>query len=155
LCITQAYGNIEQSLENPICQSVEGELVRPFDLEKALAGEPVVTRSGKKVTQLTHFKYRDLSQAPYPLYGVIESLTLNYWTFEGKAAYRSCESNDDLFMASTKQTAVVEVWRYKNGEIAVIIKRSDKDFRAGDSVENTGSIWGRTLVHIQQIEWEE
>lgn len=30
--------------------------LKPFDLEKALAGEPVVTRQGEEVTQLTLFK---------------------------------------------------------------------------------------------------
>lgn len=30
--------------------------MKPFDLEKALAGDPVVTRDGKKVTEIIHLK---------------------------------------------------------------------------------------------------
>lgn len=45
--------------------------MKPFDLEKALSGAPVVTWEGKEVTQLTLFDI-DESLSSYPLVGVIE-----------------------------------------------------------------------------------
>jgi hypothetical protein len=43
-----------------------------FDLERALAGEPVITRLGKEVTQLVKF---EADRQVYPLMG--DQLTLN------------------------------------------------------------------------------
>lgn len=43
--------------------------MKPFDLEKALAGERVVTRDGDEVTQITKF---DLIRSEYFIRGVVE-----------------------------------------------------------------------------------
>lgn len=43
--------------------------MKPFDIEKALDGEPVVTRSGQPVTELTLFY---ATKEEYCLRGVLE-----------------------------------------------------------------------------------
>ena len=48
--------------------------LKPFDLEKALAGEPVVTRQGEEVTQLTLFKTNSI----YTLAGVVDGELLRF-----------------------------------------------------------------------------
>ena len=65
-----------------------------FDLERALAGEPVITRDGREVTQLTLF---NVENNIYPLYGVVNN-TIVRWTSEG-IYYKFSEKDDgDLFM---------------------------------------------------------
>jgi len=69
-----------------------------FDLERALAGDPVVTRDGREVTQLTLFK---ANRAIYPLVGVVNG-QLESFRENGK----SWSESPDLFM----KPKVVENW---------------------------------------------
>lgn len=71
---------------------------KPFNLEAALAGAPVVTRCGEKVTQLTRFI---AAAERYNLVGVVDQLMIR-WDRFGVAA----NSNESLglFMALTKKT---------------------------------------------------
>jgi len=56
--------------------------MKPFNLERALAGDKVITRDGREVTQLVHFKNVETSN---DLFGVLEHCILswkengNYW----------------------------------------------------------------------------
>lgn len=72
--------------------------MKPFNLEKALAGAPVVTRDGRKVKQLMLFKTLDI----FCLGGVMDG-KLHYWTRRGKWTWvdYSVDAND-LFMAEPK-----------------------------------------------------
>jgi hypothetical protein len=89
--------------------------MKKFNLERALAGEPVVTRNGKKVTELHLFKNEILIQ---PLYGTIEGVNdVLYWTTKG--IYNPTkESSWDLFMAGEKKSRWVNVYDY--GDTLVI-----------------------------------
>jgi len=81
--------------------------MKQFNLEKALAGEPVVTRNGKKVTQLTLFEVDD----KYPLSGVVDRSVICF-TIEGEIAI---EENDfDLFMATEKKSRWINVYEYED-----------------------------------------
>ena len=73
--------------------------MKPFSKMEAIGnGKPVVTRDGKKVTQLKEFEIVD----PYHIAGVMEgSKCITTWTDDGKYNM-SAESEMDLFMASTK-----------------------------------------------------
>jgi hypothetical protein len=76
---------------------------KPFDLEKALAGEPVVTGDGRKVLELKLFK----SQIDNPLVCLIEGR-------EGLVSVRSnglamCDHDYDLFMAPKKKKLWIAV----------------------------------------------
>lgn len=64
----------------------------PFNLEKALTGEPVMTRDGKEVTQLTLFTVDSV----YNLAGVVDGVLLRY-TSEGEYL-RNEPHYLDLFM---------------------------------------------------------
>jgi hypothetical protein len=70
-----------------------------FNLEKALAGEPVVTRDGKPVTQLTKFDTTD----KHCLVCVVDGdLKIN--TIEGRSFHSGFSDEFDLFMAEP------EIW---------------------------------------------
>lgn len=71
--------------------------MKPFDLEKALAGEPVVTRDGNPVTQVTKF---DCDSA-YPLRAVIDGKIISFTT-NGNTNV-SIEHEHDLFMAEPER----------------------------------------------------
>lgn len=75
--------------------------LKPFDLEKALAGEPVVTRQGEEVIQLTLFKTNDI----YNLAGVVDGELLR---FTPTGEYLRNESHElDLFMKVEVKTHTV------------------------------------------------
>jgi hypothetical protein len=71
--------------------------MKKFDLEKALAGEAVVTRDGRDVTQLTKF---DCSANHDPIWGVIEGELMSF-SIEGN--YLRYPSSYDLFMAESER----------------------------------------------------
>lgn len=68
--------------------------MKPFNLERAVAGEKVVTRDGREVTQLTKFDAKDTT---YALIGVVDA-SLQSWTLEG-VFEKGETSNADLFIA--------------------------------------------------------
>ena len=70
--------------------------MKPFSKFEALSGKPVVTRDGKKVTQLKEFEV----SGPFQIVGVIEGNTgVNEWTDDGNYYSNHGESHLDLFMA--------------------------------------------------------
>jgi hypothetical protein len=81
---------------------------KPFDLERALAGDPVVTRYGKPVTQLTKFDI----YGTHVLRGVLDGQLVGW--LENGCYYASGEWPCDLFMAPKKRTVWVNL--YGNGQ---------------------------------------
>jgi len=82
--------------------------MKPFDLEKALNGAPVVTRDGREVTHLYLFPVEGLK---YPLYGVIWNergeKSIESFTRNG-LEYAEYEQNDaDLFMKTEKKIGYI------------------------------------------------
>jgi hypothetical protein len=79
-------------------------MMKPFSKFEAIGeGKPVVTRDGRKVTQLKEFEVI----GPYQLVGVVEGKnSTTAWTDDGKYYAIHEEHALDLFMAS----AVKEGW---------------------------------------------
>ena len=74
--------------------------MKPFDLEKALAGEPVVTRDGRPVTQL--IKFEAIVEDGYVIYGVVNNKIFNF--LDSGKYDRTFESHCfDLFMAEPER----------------------------------------------------
>ena len=92
-----------------------------FNLEEALAGNPVVTRDGKRVTELHFFKSNVLK----PLIAVIDNIMVGY-SAQGKYSPGNDkklleeESPYDLFMAPTKKSIWVNV--YDDGDSLYLSK---------------------------------
>lgn len=95
--------------------------MKPFDLERALAGDPVVTRGGKKVLELHYFKNIKLN---YPLVAVVEEQEL-LMAYTEKGIYvgykDNIESENDLFMAPKTKKLWIAVCKTK-------INSSNEDF---------------------------
>jgi len=73
--------------------------VKAFDLQKALEGEAVTTRSGNKVTQVHLFNLPTPHNKEQCLYAVIDGVSVsNFYT---NGVYLPCkkDSDYDLFMS--------------------------------------------------------
>ena len=68
--------------------------MKPFNLEDALAGKPVVTRSGVPLTEIHKFNSSNDSQT---LFAVVDGFVFRYYD-NGKYNLIDGESNLDLFM---------------------------------------------------------
>jgi hypothetical protein len=88
--------------------------MKEFNLERALAGEPVITRDGRKVTQLTLLQVNNR----YSLIGVVDGL-LETFTDEGVYDYERDFTDTDLFMVEQKKSVWVNVYEYENGQLWV------------------------------------
>lgn len=73
--------------------------MKPFDLEKALAGEPVVTIDGKKIMQLHYFP--NIKSIFKVMAHIENGFGVDTFTIDGK--YSDDESIMDLFMAEPER----------------------------------------------------
>ena len=86
--------------------------MEPFNLEKALKGEKVVTKDGREVTQLHLF---DAQKSTFPLRGVLDGQILA-WKSNGIYKWNGNTEND-LFMAPKKRKYWVNIYRSETGLI--------------------------------------
>lgn len=100
-------------------QKQEKQNLKPFNLERALAGDPVITRGGKKVLELHFFSTPNTC----PIAGFIDgSITLQRWTIDGyeyedATGILANESIFDLFMAPIEKSGFIKIFSTKNNEI--------------------------------------
>lgn len=81
------------------------ENLKPFDLEKALAGDPVVTRRGKKVVRLVHMP--EMLRKENIIYVTEEGLC--WIVYPNGKIYEHGTSDHDLLMAPVKKTLWVAI----------------------------------------------
>jgi hypothetical protein len=116
--------------------------MKPFDLEEALAGKPVVTRVGSTVNQIVKF---DVIENPYCIAGVVHG-NIETWFINGKYSPNKHESNFDLFMATESKFIWINLWQqlHENGNyVTTVHTREDL---ADLEIENNV-----TLKHIQKL----
>jgi len=81
--------------------------MKPFNLQEALAGKPVVTRHGIIVTKIYHIKEKDVNE-----YTVLAVINSNSFWFNKNGIYNPrFETGLDLFMATEKKTVWVNVYK--------------------------------------------
>jgi hypothetical protein len=85
--------------------------MKPFDLEAAKRGKPVVTRDGRKVIDLHHFEH-DKSELCLCVH--IEGEGSPDWFHANGRDNLSDEDPSDLFMESKKRTVYINIWRDSN-----------------------------------------
>lgn len=89
-------------MNNNYITLINGQSAKPFNLEKALAGEQVVTREGKIVHDVFLYKYL-VGKNDLCLTGCIEGEDdAREWMQDGIWNPYGTESIHDLFMASVK-----------------------------------------------------
>jgi hypothetical protein len=85
-----------------------------FNLERALAGEPVITRDGREVTRLTYFKE---ARNQYNLVGLLDGVVWG-WDENGTSIV-GYETISDLFMKPKENAIWVNVYKRKDGALDV------------------------------------
>jgi hypothetical protein len=85
--------------------------MKQFNLESALAGKPVITGNGRKVTQLHLFN----TNTEQPLLGIVEGdEDIFSWGTNGKYNANK-DTSFDLFMATEKKSVWVNVYESEEG----------------------------------------
>ena len=144
------HGLKETTIECNSCEEENKSMkLIPFDLEKALVGEKVITREGIEVKNLTLFEGCGI----YSLAGILEESLIS-WTSEGIYSKGDINEND-LFMAP-KEPVKKEGWKAiineKNGlvyENSIIFESKQEALDFFSNREN------QKLIGLKKIEWEE
>ena len=85
--------------------------MKPFNLEKALAAEPVVCRNGWEVTEIV---YMPTVIGQRKLFAVSHG-TLKEYDRDGKHTSLTDDHELDLFMAEVEKAQWINIWETKNG----------------------------------------
>jgi len=80
----------------------------PFDLECAIAGDPLITRDGRKVIKFHYFSGDDLQ---YPIVAHIDGEDRLYEYVKDGEYYPNIPTECDLFMAPKKKNYQVNIYR--------------------------------------------
>lgn len=79
--------------------------MKPFNLERALAGDPVITRDGKKVVEV--HRWKTLEDNGFALIALFEGDRFPTRYYLSGKNYRDINSNMDLFMAPRRTTKYI------------------------------------------------
>lgn len=88
------------------------ENLKPFDLEKALAGAKVVTRDGREVSEIVLLK--TLRSGRFPVITVVNGMREEY-AMDGTYNEEKSESNYDLFLATEIKTGWIGIFSALEG----------------------------------------
>jgi hypothetical protein len=87
--------------------------LKPFNLQAALNGAPVVTRDGRKVLEIHHFT--ECFGTDHPVRAVVEGIEgIDSFTVCGRYVDRMHDRDYDLFMAPVKKTFYVNFYQSTN-----------------------------------------
>ena len=116
--------------------------MKPFNLEKALAGEPVITRIGMKVTEIVHFK---TATNRHTVVFVADGSTYSVAS-NGRSFDNGIESSLDLFMAPkmVKKSGWINIYPNKKPGGTMFSTCEEANRRAD----------GRQVATVK-VEWEE
>ena len=109
--------------------------MKPFDLERALAGDPVVTRWGEEATQFHLFE-----GAHRPLACVIGGNVCAYFG-NGVDLESGMSSKYDLFMAPKKRIVWVNLYYWEAGQLAFWYDTQEEADAAAISDRIGGRAW--------------
>lgn len=118
----------------------------PFDLERALAGDPVQTRDGKPFTQIHKFN----TTVPYCIAGVLDGF-LKLYTRDGKYNPALGDTNSDLFMAPKVREYWVNVYRNTSGTLELGAEFDKEDLAYNEIPKRTKFL----MKHIATIKLTE
>lgn len=129
------------------------EGMKPFDLEKALAGEPVVTRDGRKVQQFKHFHSLTDRANRTECIGAVLDGSVREWNLKGeyRSNYLEDTSKYDLFMAPKQRTAWVNVYKQESGSLIAAAVPYTSEQAAKDAAAKSTM----RLVQILPVAYEE
>ena len=103
--------------------------MKPFNLERALAGDPVVTRDGQKIIEIIHFKKRN----KFPVLALFDyENTIKAYCENGIYcnSLSECDNKYDLFMApkTKKLWIAIEKAEHAKGSHFTSTAETDKEY---------------------------
>lgn len=124
--------------------------MKPFNLEEALSGKPVITRDGKKVTHIRYFP--ELEGKSEPVSGVVDNESIE--TFESDGKYLKGHSGSmfdyDLFMDVEKVSGYVNV--YQSSTVEKVIYFGSGFYKTHQEARANGK--GTDYIKTIPIEFE-
>jgi len=115
-----------------------------FDLERALAGEPVCTRDGRDVTQLVKFDAKNEDEV---IFGVIDE-EIYSWTIDGKWDNMvKSQSPFDIFMKPKENAIWVNLYKSKEGHLYTTGVEYPNEESAKESADDIGYL--RTIKIVE------
>jgi hypothetical protein len=120
--------------------------MKPFDLEKALAGEPVVTRDGKEVTDIAYFPTKDDN---YKVCGILNK-DCEWFTNKGFYIQEDTEHFKNLCMKDSLIESWINIYQIGNYVEAGSSYRSEQG--AKDNIQNNSSrIYIKTIKITNEL----
>lgn len=120
--------------------------MKPFNLQEALAGKPVVDGYGSPVTELHYFATARGGQKLVAVVGGdADSFSDNGQFLEDRV------SKNDLFMASEKKEGWVNIWRKSDGSVITGYHIYNSEGSAREVPED----YRTTRIAAIKISWEE
>lgn len=123
--------------------------MKPFNLQEALAGKPVVTRDGRDATHFVHYPEAVKHKVTAIVNGRIET----YWATTGSWNYHDDGPSGlhDLFMATTKKTGWINIYKGFNGQPTTsgCVLHETKEL-----AEHDGKV-APNWLSTAKLEWEE
>lgn len=142
--------NTDENLAPPF-DNTEPVAMKPFDLEKAKAGEPVMTRNGCKARVICF----DREEVDFPLVALVtdpESGTETLETYRADGGYTiaGAVTEADLVMAPVKKEGWMNIYSHDGGVFASV--RGGPIFATKELAdENTND----NRIACMRVEWEE
>jgi hypothetical protein len=121
--------------------------MRPFNLERALAGDPVITEKGLLVTQIHLFK--DVVNQ-WPLVGVVGK-SMEWWDLKGEHSVLNAGMN--LFMAPAKRQEWVNIYNDKNFQCSYYLGK--RTYESENEARNSTHHHPNYITTVLIREWEE
>lgn len=107
----------------------------PFNLDRAMAGDTVITRDGRKVLQIAHFPLVNKDER---IVAQIEGDFVHFGFSENGSFIIGEISINDLFMAPKTKTYWANVYRYKDGLDVNSVEIGGIYGSEGDAIQTAG-----------------
>lgn len=103
--------------------------MKPFNLERALAGDPLITRKGFPVTEFNYFKTANITEdKDTDVFGFVAYGRVCTANIEGRIINSRYDHPLDLFMAPIKKTYSVLVFKNKStGKLCTVEQELNHD----------------------------
>lgn len=125
--------------------------MKPFDLERALAGDPVVTRDGRKVDEIVLLQ--KALNTDYCLIVVIAGYLCAYFATGSKGRSELARPSD-LFMDTVKKTLYQNIFKNENGDGYWSGKLCDTKEETNKRLLENSSLRNQ-FIKVAEIEIEE
>jgi len=128
--------------------------MKPFNLQEALEGKPVVTRDGKPVKRLVYFPEAN----EYPVVAYSGDKEIDTYTAKGEYISGGSGRSKDLFMDVPTKTGWVNIYRENleySGRLALKLTPGGNVIHPSKTVANEKQETTKDRIAVIELTWEE